>query len=72
MIAESDYSKYSMPALRVDSHFTVIEATLKGYTKWKVAHPNEQNIQALEDHLLTWCHKLLEMNFEVGILDIEA
>lgn len=24
-----------MPSLQVDSHFTVVEATLKGYVKWK-------------------------------------
>lgn len=29
------YTKHSMPSLQVDSHFTVIEATLKGYVKWK-------------------------------------
>lgn len=29
------YSKTSMPVLRVDAQFTVIEAALKGFTKWR-------------------------------------
>lgn len=37
-ITEQTYKKHSMPALRVDSHFTVIEATLKGYVKWRLYH----------------------------------
>ena len=27
-----------MPALRVDSQFTLVEAALKGYVKWKRSH----------------------------------
>jgi len=27
-----------MPVLRVDAHFTVVEATLKGYMKWRATH----------------------------------
>jgi exportin-5 len=27
-----------MPILRVDAHFTVVEAALKGYMKWRSAH----------------------------------
>lgn len=53
MIVESNYSKHSMPALRVDAHFTVIEATLRGYTKWKNTHQSD-NVSALIhlNHLL--------------------
>jgi exportin-5 len=40
-LAEQNYVKHSMPILRVDSHFTVIEATLKGYMKWKKTHQRE-------------------------------
>lgn len=29
------YSKNSMPVLRVDAHFTVVESALKGYVKWR-------------------------------------
>ncbi|KAI5466497.1 armadillo-type protein [Mariannaea sp. PMI_226] len=61
-----NYSKHSMPVLRVDSHFTVIEATVKGYSKWKRSHPTgfEQQMAQLESNLESWCNKLLEMNFE--------
>lgn len=31
----TNYSKHSMPVLRVDAQFTVIEAALKGYVKWR-------------------------------------
>lgn len=37
---EPNYSKYSIPALKVDSHFTMIEATLKGFTKHKATNPD--------------------------------
>jgi exportin-5 len=40
--AESTYHKHSMPVLKVDSHFTVIEAALKGYSKWRINHPDYQ------------------------------
>lgn len=33
--AVANYSKSSMPVLRVDAHFTVVESALKGYVKWK-------------------------------------
>lgn len=32
---EQTYQKHSMPVLRVDAHFTVIESTIKGYLKWR-------------------------------------
>ncbi|KAI6709497.1 hypothetical protein JHW43_007995 [Diplocarpon mali] len=32
------YTKSSVPVLRTDAHFTVVEATLKGYMKWRSAH----------------------------------
>ncbi|KAK2612127.1 karyopherin [Conoideocrella luteorostrata] len=64
--SKQTYSKHSMPALRVDSHFTVIEATLKGYVKWRRHHgrDNEQQVTEIESNLETWCNKLLEMTFE--------
>lgn len=36
-----------MPALRVDAHFTVIEAALKGYVKWKSSRDDnsEQDVR---------------------------
>lgn len=35
MCIATNYSKHSMPVLRVDAQFTVIEAALKGYVKWR-------------------------------------
>ncbi|KAH6890960.1 armadillo-type protein [Thelonectria olida] len=61
-----NYSKHSTPVLRVDSHFTVIEATLKGYMKWRRNHLSDpgQHRAQLELDFESWCNKLLEMNFE--------
>ncbi|KAK7414143.1 karyopherin [Neonectria punicea] len=60
------YSKHSMPVLRVDSQFTVIEATLKGYMKWRRNRTAEYEQQKaeLEANLESWCNRLLEMSFE--------
>ena len=33
-----------MPVLRVDAQFTVIEAALKGYVKWRSNPKSEENI----------------------------
>lgn len=33
--AAENYSKTSMPILRVDAHFTVVEAAIAGYMKWR-------------------------------------
>lgn len=41
MWAVANYSKTSMPVLRVDAHFTVVESALKGYVKWKHLHEEE-------------------------------
>lgn len=47
----ANYSKVSQPVLRVDARATVIEAALKGYSKWRaglrrdskqdVSHPQD-------------------------------
>ncbi|KAF6810057.1 nuclear import and export protein [Colletotrichum musicola] len=64
------YVKHSMPVLRVDAQFTVIEAALKGYMKWRAnttqqSLPDyEQQRASLERDLESWCNKLLEMKFE--------
>ncbi|KAF4955783.1 hypothetical protein FSARC_11763 [Fusarium sarcochroum] len=60
------YFKHSMPVLRVDAQFTVIEATLKGYSKWRKHRPTEHQQQGpeIEANLESWCGKLLEMSFE--------
>ncbi|EHK23256.1 uncharacterized protein TRIVIDRAFT_147266 [Trichoderma virens Gv29-8] len=63
---KQNYFKHSMPVLQVDAHFTLIEASLKGYAKWKRSHQhdNQQQIAELESSLEGWCTRLLAMNFE--------
>ncbi len=41
-----------MPVLRVDAHFTVVEAALKGYMKWRAAHGSkpQQDVNILKSH----------------------
>lgn len=36
-----------MPVLQVDAHFTLIEASLKGYAKWKKLHQHD-NVRGRE------------------------
>lgn len=61
-----NYSKTSMPILRVDAHFTVIEAALKGYMKWRTGNDQEGEEQRvrMECDLEAWCEQLLDMNVE--------
>lgn len=63
---KANYSKHSMPVLRVDAQCTVIESALKGYVKWRRRHPNdfEQEKAQLEANLESWCEKLLTMTLE--------
>ncbi|TQV98289.1 hypothetical protein V2A60_007956 [Cordyceps javanica] len=68
---KQSYTKHSMPALIVDSHFTVIESTLKGYMKWRRHHQQNSGtseISELESNLESWCNKLLGMSFEDPIV----
>ncbi len=68
----ANYSKNSMPALRVDAHFTVIESALKGYVKWRAAigpDPSAADAQqkaSLEADSESWCNRLIEMKIEVS------
>ncbi|KAM4057971.1 hypothetical protein HRG_011077 [Hirsutella rhossiliensis] len=64
--SKQNYSKHSMPALRVDSQLTLIEAALKGYMRWKRYHQkdNEQQAAEVEGILEAWCDKLLQMSFD--------
>ncbi|RFU73541.1 hypothetical protein TARUN_8703 [Trichoderma arundinaceum] len=67
----SETQSKSLLLLKVDSHFTLIEASLKGYAKWKRAHlhDSQQQIAELESSLEGWCTRLLEMNFESALQD---
>ncbi|KAK5653569.1 hypothetical protein OQA88_8831 [Cercophora sp. LCS_1] len=69
-LSPANYSKNSMPVLKVDAHSTVIEAALKGFAKWRSAHaktPDEEytsTLKAVESKFEEWCGSLLEMKFE--------
>lgn len=43
-----------MPVLRVDAHFTVIEAGLKGYMKWRGQPRHSEGFVSLDTVVLTW------------------
>lgn len=59
------YSKHSLPILRVDAHFTVIEAAIKGYSKRKRGDPVlAESAGRMEQELELWCNKLLAMSFD--------
>ncbi|KAL8797433.1 MAG: hypothetical protein Q9195_000249 [Heterodermia aff. obscurata] len=61
------YSKTSIPVLRIDAQFSVIEAALKGYNKWLTALESGQNERAqetLSSNLQVWCERLLGLIFE--------
>ncbi|KAI0121639.1 armadillo-type protein [Xylariales sp. AK1849] len=65
----ANYTKTSAPVLRVDAQATVIEATLKGCTKWRARDDIEQDyhqqaIASLEETLEQWANRLLAMTFE--------
>ncbi|KAF4632023.1 hypothetical protein G7Y89_g6104 [Cudoniella acicularis] len=69
------YSKNSIPVLRIDAHFTVVEAALKGYMKWRSVHgsklqQDDQERVAIENNLEAWCERLLEVNFEVCAIGV--
>lgn len=68
-----NYSKTSMPILRVDAHFTVVEAALKGYMKWRTGHgfkgqEDEEQRVKMENDLEAWCEQLLDMNIDDPII----
>ncbi|QSZ31435.1 hypothetical protein DSL72_001000 [Monilinia vaccinii-corymbosi] len=68
-----NYSKTSMPILRVDKNFTVVEASLKGYMKWRGSHGcdlqrDEQERTSIENNLEAWGERLLELKFEDPII----
>ncbi|KAI1295050.1 armadillo-type protein [Xylaria venustula] len=70
----ASYSKVSRPVLQVDARATVIEAALKGFSKWRAECARNgkqdrflgpaQETRPLENSLEAWCNRLLEMKFE--------
>ncbi|KAE8154009.1 armadillo-type protein [Aspergillus avenaceus] len=71
------FSKSSIPLMRADTQFAVVEATLKGYNKWVAAHgrmpqQDEQKRAGLEETLEKWAFSLMQRNFEDPILKQRA
>lgn len=63
------YTKNSMPYLRVDAQFTVIESALKGLVRSKPPkgvslEQVEMQRAQLDEYLEEWCNGLIERNFE--------
>lgn len=67
----STYTKTSIPYLRIDAQFTVIEAALKGCLKWLTASGNpktEHEHDVMTSNLQVWCDRLLGLMFEDPII----
>ncbi|KAG9242792.1 armadillo-type protein [Calycina marina] len=67
------YSKTSLIVLRVDCQFSVVEAALKGYMKWRAGHGSkpqvdEQQTLTMESSIEAWCGKLLDIDFDDPII----
>ncbi|KAK1139975.1 karyopherin [Aspergillus melleus] len=67
------FSKSSLPLMRADTQFAVVEALLRGYNRWLAAHgkmpqQDEQQRSELESILETWTFKLMQRDFEDPIL----
>lgn len=58
------YTKSSASLVRLDAHLTVVEAALKGYSKWVLGHDKEpqkyeQERSLLESNIESWAGSLL-------------
>lgn len=63
----STYTKTSVPHLRIDAQFMVIEAALKGCLKWLTSSGNatvEHEHEVMMSNLQVWCNRLLGLTFE--------
>lgn len=63
----SMYTKTSIPHLRIDAQFMVIEAALKGCLKWLTSSENatvEHVHEVMMSNLQVWCDRLLSLTFE--------
>ncbi|CAK7266213.1 karyopherin [Sporothrix epigloea] len=67
----TNYNKNSMPVLRVDAHFTVVDAALKGFMKWRASTASsdglaekQQQRAVLEAEFEAWCNRLADLQFE--------
>ncbi|OOQ81799.1 putative nuclear import and export protein Msn5 [Penicillium brasilianum] len=67
------YSKSSIPLMRADAQFAVVEAVIKGFNKWIEAHgkapqQDEQERKELELAVESWASKLMQRNFEDPVI----
>ena len=61
------YSKNSVPWLKIDAQFTVIEAALKGCLKWLTSTDTaiiRHEHEVMTSNLQVWCDRLLGLTFE--------
>ena len=61
------YAKNSIPYLKLDAQFSVIEAALKGCSKWLSSagsHGEEHQQGVMISNLQVWCDRLLGLIFE--------
>ncbi|RKF77437.1 Protein MSN5 [Golovinomyces cichoracearum] len=68
-----NYSKFSLPVLKIDAQFAIVEAALKGYIKWRSAatlktQEDELNRINLENYMEAWCERLLSLKSEDPII----
>ena len=61
------YTKNSIPFLKLDAQFSVIEAALKGCSKW-LTSPETQGVEhqqnVMTSNLQVWCDRLIGLIFE--------
>ncbi|KAJ5884949.1 hypothetical protein N7495_009459 [Penicillium taxi] len=67
------FSKSSVPLLRADAQFAVVEAVIKGYSKWVDTHGKapqevEQERGSLEFAVESWATSLMQRPFEDPVL----
>lgn len=63
----SKYTKYSIPWLRLDAQFTVIEAALRGCLRWLTGSSDDSvkhQHDVMTSNLQVWCDRLLGLIFE--------
>ncbi|CAG8356147.1 unnamed protein product, partial [Penicillium nalgiovense] len=67
------FSKSSIPLMRADAQFAVVEAVIKGYNKWISAHGkapqrDESKRMELEHAVENWASTLMQKSFEDPVL----
>ena len=67
MFHPSNYQKNSIPYLKIDAQFSVIQAALKGCLKWLTSSNSpgiEHKQEVMVNNLEVWCDRLLGLTFE--------